>query len=230
MKYAGTDVLKLMTQAKNYNNYLVNYCLDKINKDSKIILDFGAGLGTFSELLAQRGFLVNCIEPDEELAEIIKKKGLTLVESIDSYPDNSIENIVSFNVFEHIEEDQIALKQIQKKLKPGGIFFLFVPADSKLYSSFDKKLGHFRRYDLDNLLEMVRKCNFTIKDYEYFDSLGYILAFIYKIINHRGTISAFSILLFDKIIFPISILSDKVFNKKFGKNIVMILSKEAIDE
>ena len=230
MKYAGTDVLKLMAQAKNYNNYLVNYCLDKINKDSKIILDFGAGLGTFSELLAQRGFSVECIEPDAEQAEIIKKKGLTLVESIDSYPDNSIENIVSFNVFEHIEEDQIVLKQIQKKLKPGGIFFLFVPADSKLYSSFDKKLGHFRRYDLDNLLEMVRKCNFTIKDYEYFDSLGYILAFIYKVINHRGTISAFHILLFDKIIFPVSILSDKVFNKKFGKNIVMILSKEAIYE
>lgn len=230
MKYAGTDVLNLMTKAKNYNNYLVNSCLSKINKNSKTIIDFGAGLGTFSELLAQRGFSVECIEPDAEQAEIIKKKGLTLIESIDNYPDNSIDNIVSFNVFEHIKDDEIVLEQIQKKLKPDGIFFLFVPANSKLYSSFDKKLGHFRRYDLDNLLEMVRKCNFAIKNYEYFDSLGYILAFIYKIINHCGTISAFSILLFDKIIFPISILSDKVFNKKFGKNIVMILSKEAINE
>ena len=140
MKYAGTDVLNLMTKAKNYNKYLVNSCLSKINKNSKTIIDFGAGLGTFSELLAQRGFSIECIEPDAEQAEIIKMKGLTLIESIENYPDNSIDNIVSFNVFEHIKDDEIALEQIQKKLKPDGIFFLFVPANSKLYSSFDKKL------------------------------------------------------------------------------------------
>ncbi len=230
MKYAGTDVLNLMLKAKNYNNYLVEYCINKINTNCKKIIDFGAGLGTFSELLEQRGFSVECIEPDAEQAEIIKNKGLKLVENIEIYPNNSIDNIVSFNVFEHIENDEMVLKQIYDKLKPGGTFFLFVPANSKLYSSFDKKLGHFRRYDLEKLKQLAINCQFIIKSYEYFDCVGYLLAYIYKIINRKGTISKFFIVLFDKVVFPISILLDKIFNKKFGKNIVMILSKESVNE
>ena len=137
MKYAGTNVLKMMTKAKNYNNYLTEFCIEKLDKSHKKIVDFGAGIGTFAELLKKRGYDIECIEPDPEQAEVIKSKGLKLVNSIDEYNDNSIDNIVSFNVFEHIKDDKGVLAQIYKKLKPNGRFFLFVPAISNLYSSFD---------------------------------------------------------------------------------------------
>lgn len=226
MKYAGTNVLKIMRKAFNYNTYLVQICLKNINTNCAKIIDFGAGIGTFSELLKEQGFEIECIETDNSQAEILKTKGFKTSDDINSYQDNSICNIISFNVFEHIDNDKEILERIYKKLKKQGIFFMLVPANSCLYSSFDKQLGHFRRYDTENLINLVKSCNFKIRNFEYFDSLGYILAYIYKIINRTGNISLLSILIFDKLIFPLSVKFDKIFNKNFGKNIILVLTKD----
>ena len=60
----------------------------------------------------------------------------------------------------------------------------------------------------------------------YFDSIGFILAYIYKIINKNGTISEFNIKFYDQYLFKLSRLLDKIFCKIFGKNVVFVLSKK----
>ena len=50
------------------------------------------------------------------------------------------------NVLEHIDDDQGVLRSISDRLEPGGHVAIWVPAFTLLYSPFDAKLGHVRRY------------------------------------------------------------------------------------
>ena len=224
MKYMGIDVLNLMQKAKNYNMYLVDLCLAKLNPSTKM-LDFGAGCGSIATILRDKGFDIECIELDPDLQSVLKEKEFVVFDNILGYQDNSIESIVSFNVFEHIENDKKVLEEIYKKLKPDGKFFFFVPAYSFLYSEFDRKLGHFRRYDLKPVVSILEECGFKILSFEYVDSIGFILALIYKFFRKNGKISIFSILFYDKILLPITKLTDKFYKKKFGKNLAFVLTK-----
>lgn len=226
MDYKGKDVLELMRIAKNYNNAIINLCEKFLKKNDSTILDFGAGVGTLSEIFSKKGYNVDCIENDEKLISLLNEKGFKTKSTINSYADNSIQNIISFNVFEHIYNDFEILNVIYKKLSIGGKFFLFVPAHKFLYSAFDKKLGHFRRYNKHEIESMLYDCGYKIEKSCYFDSLGLFFAYIYKLINKSGTISDIQIKLYDKFVFPVSRIFDYIFLGSFGKNIVIILTKD----
>ena len=60
------------------------------------------------------------------------------------------------NVLEHIEDDNEALMQAKRILKPGGILVLEIPAGPHLYDIYDKFLRHFRRYNLSGLTNQLQ--------------------------------------------------------------------------
>jgi SAM-dependent methyltransferase len=63
-------------------------------------------------------------------------------------PDASVDAVVLLNVLEHIEQDDVAMAQIHRILKPGGVMIAEVPAGPGLYDVYDRHLMHFRRYDM----------------------------------------------------------------------------------
>ena len=65
-KYSGSDVLDLMKSAKQYNNYLSSLCEELVKDKNVKIVDFGAGIGTISEILDQKSFNIECIELEDE--------------------------------------------------------------------------------------------------------------------------------------------------------------------
>jgi SAM-dependent methyltransferase len=64
--------------------------------------------------------------------------------------------IGAFDVLEHIEEDETALAQLYKALKPGGILLLTVPQHPWLWSSVDDYACHERRYSAADILTKVQ--------------------------------------------------------------------------
>lgn len=226
MSYQGTDILELLSSAVNYNNTLADLCLENLLPNCNKIIDFGAGIGTLAEIFRHKGYETECIEKDDNLNNILNNKGFKVFKELNSYKENEIQNLVSFNVFEHIENDEEAFKEVFSKLSKNGKFFLFLPANKFLYSSFDKRLGHFRRYNKSELKTMLKKIGFTIEKSYYFDSIGFVLAYLYKITNKKGTISKFHIKFYDKYLFKLSRFLDRIFCKIFGKNIVLVLSKK----
>ncbi len=77
-------------------------------------------------------------------------------------PDNSVDAVVLLNVLEHIEDDQAALAQVARILKPNGVAIIEVPAGPSLYDVYDKLLLHHRRYRMTDLLRKVRQSDLHV--------------------------------------------------------------------
>lgn len=193
--------------------------------ESKDLIDFGAGTGTFAKRLREESRRVVCIEPDFSQRERLVEAGFEVLPDIDALPDESVPFVFSLNVFEHIEDDQRAIEQIHQKLTPGGALLLYVPAFQCLWSTLDDKVCHRRRYTKKTLRALVRP-KFSIAKLQYVDSLGFIAALTFRLLRKdAASLTAKSIGWYDKWIFPFSRVLDALFHPFFGKNVFVICKK-----
>lgn len=224
--YSGKDNLDVMTNALNYNTYISNLIYSEIRKND-FIVDFGAGNGIFAKSIAKSGFNISCIETDLILITQLCSLGLTVRDCIESFEDESIDYIYSINVLEHIENDSEIIQQMYAKLRADGRILIFVPAFQTLYTSMDKKVGHFRRYNLIKLKNLIKKEGFCIDEAFYVDSIGVIATLIYKLTDSgAGNINLGLLKIYDGWVFPMSRILDKILHRFLGKNIVIIASKK----
>ncbi len=75
-------------------------------------------------------------------------------------PGASVDIVVALNVLEHIDEDDRALREIHRILKPRGLAYIEVPAGPHLHDVYDEVLQHHRRYRLAELLGRTRQAGF----------------------------------------------------------------------
>jgi SAM-dependent methyltransferase len=78
------------------------------------------------------------------------------------FPDNSVDIAILLNVLEHIEDDTLAVRQLFRMLKPGGIAIIEVPAGPELFDIYDELLMHYRRYKLPELRRLFLDSGFSI--------------------------------------------------------------------
>lgn len=75
-------------------------------------------------------------------------------------PTPQYDCIVACEVMEHIEDDAAFLQTAYGFLRDGGQLILSVPAKMKLWSSHDEIVGHVRRYEKVNLVNLFKKQGF----------------------------------------------------------------------
>jgi SAM-dependent methyltransferase len=140
--------------------------------------------------------------------------------NITAVADNSAPCIFALNVIEHIEDDSGAIREIRRKLKPGGILLIYVPAFACLWTGLDEKLGHYRRYTKTSLRRLVEQEGFAIEHLRYADCLGFIAALAFRLLNRSAsTVTATTINFYDHWLFTPSRVLDKLFDRWFGKNV-----------
>ncbi|MFI2105024.1 class I SAM-dependent methyltransferase [Isoptericola sp. NPDC019693] len=68
--------------------------------------------------------------------------------SADALPfaDGAFDVVGAFDVLEHCDREDRVLAEIRRVLRPGGHFLMTVPAYQWLWSDFDVRNGHVRRY------------------------------------------------------------------------------------
>jgi SAM-dependent methyltransferase len=77
-------------------------------------------------------------------------------------PDNCIDIAILLNVLEHIEDDALAVRQLFRILRPGGIAVIEVPAGPELYDIYDELLMHYRRYNMSGLMHLFSDAGFSV--------------------------------------------------------------------
>jgi ubiquinone/menaquinone biosynthesis C-methylase UbiE len=139
---------------RRYLEFLSYYALfPKKNWDT--ILELGCGIGYQSAFLSKIATRVVATDLDEEdiethapgmqkARELLYRLDVKNVDLISCtaenlpFEDNSFNMVYSSHVLEHIPDQQKALKEIYRVLKPGGIHFCVVPTTmEKIYAFFN---------------------------------------------------------------------------------------------
>jgi SAM-dependent methyltransferase len=225
IEYSGRDNLDVMLDAKNYNDFLLKLIRLPAKKNISII-DFGAGGGTFCLPLRAAGYQVACIETDPILSQKLTNAGLKVWDDIAMLEDESIDYIYSLNVLEHIENDDAIVALWHRKLRPGGSLLVYVPAFQVLFTSMDRKVGHYRRYRKQEIDQKLSSAGFHLDMTRYADSIGFFATLVYKLLgSNDGDINPRMLRIYDKWIFPASATLDKLANRLFGKNVYAFATK-----
>ena len=69
----------------------------------------------------------------------------------------------AFDVIEHIEHDNLALKQLVRCVKLGGEVILTVPQHQFLWSSYDENGHHYRRYNRKDLFKKMQEAGLQVR-------------------------------------------------------------------
>ena len=198
------------------------------NKDlwlSYSILEFGAGSGTLAEIWkSELGIVPVCVEIDPKLIQILRAKDFDTYSDIHDTP-NQPNVIYTSNVLEHIKDDVGTLSSLKSVMSPGGLLGIYVPALPFLFSDLDRTFGHWRRYKRRELIQKVEMAGFKINSCFYNDSIGVLASLVIRVFgfsNRFGLGSSKSLVFYDKFIYPISRILDKVlFKRIIGKNLFL---------
>ena len=136
-----------------------------------VFLDIGGGNGFVSKGLIAAGFACALVEPGIDGALAAHARGIdpvicARIEDME-LAAGSFAAAGMFDVLEHIEDEQAALRQVHELLRPGGRLFATVPAYQFLFSADDTTAGHFRRYTLSSLARVLERCGFRTEFASY---------------------------------------------------------------
>ena len=67
------------------------------------------------------------------------------------FASSALDQVICSEVLEHVEDDQAAIDELARVLKPGGIAFVTVPHRKAYFAADDRYVGHFRRYEVDEM-------------------------------------------------------------------------------
>ncbi len=173
----GHAILHSLSHARRYAEWQVAALLSDMGER---VLEIGSGIGNISRLLPKREHLT-VSDFNAEYLEILRSafegNELVSVEKFDLTCDADADRlrglghdtIVCLNVLEHIEDDGAALRRMRGILKPGGRLLLLVPQCKWLFGSYDRLVGHYRRYDPDDLRGKLEEAGFRVRRLQGFN-------------------------------------------------------------
>jgi SAM-dependent methyltransferase len=149
------------------------------------VLEVGCGVGGVLDLLWPRERLFG-IDVDPDVLECARRRFATRPEfgfarldvgrldpaQLETLRAERFDTLVSFNVFEHVEDDALALRALAGALVPGATLALLVPAHPWLYGPYDALDGHFRRYTRRSLDALLRAAGFRPRFVRHFNAVG----------------------------------------------------------
>jgi len=180
---------------KNLLEFVIKKFAKDLDTDCKVI-DIGCGSGTNIKNFSSVYNNIVGMEDSEEAANMAKEKTGKQIykgELPDKIPfeDNSFDLVFLLDVLEHIENDELTLININKKLKQNGYLALSVPAFNFLWNAHDEMFGHKRRYTAGELKNKLTKSGFKVEDISYYNFLLFpIMALVIFLKNKTSLIKS----------------------------------------
>lgn len=130
-------------------------------------VDVGCGMGGNTVVLREMGLQAIGVEYTSTGADIAASRGIPVVRGDGRrlpVADGSVDLVMSTDAWEHIDDDVAVAAETARVLRPGGRVLVAVPAGMALWSGHDVALGHVRRYERDQLADLVRGAGLVIDD------------------------------------------------------------------
>jgi SAM-dependent methyltransferase len=94
--------------------------------------------------------------------------------------------LCAFEVIEHIEDDAAALSAWLSRLVPGGAVLVSVPAWPQRFGTWDRLVGHCRRYTPDQLDSTLREAGCATAEHVLYGwPLGFVTESVRNLISSR---------------------------------------------
>ena len=164
-KTKSTDLVsRVYSYVKSQN---IQTKLGWINKRAPkgILLDYGAGNGSFATAAQKKGWSVDVYEPSATTRKDLENRKLNRIYSLPK--ENTYDVITLWHVFEHLPEPEEALSAFYNALKPGGTLVLAVPNidawDAHHYGPFWAAYDvprHLWHYNKESILHLSKQAGF----------------------------------------------------------------------
>ena len=142
--YAETETAEALDA--QFAAYCAPLDLGDFNPTTSVAGDFGAGSGRWSSRLAPYFSLVYALEPSNGASQVLRKKFtgdpkiVVLQETVgaNSIPAASLDLAMSLGVLHHIPDTALAIKDVSRSIKPGGVFLCY------LYYNLENKPTYYK--------------------------------------------------------------------------------------
>jgi SAM-dependent methyltransferase len=236
MHYPG-DELAAMAEARNYYAWVLAQCRSHIGR---VVLEHGAGIGTFSELLLRevRPERLVALEPAENLVPRLRAHLAGWGERVEIVPSTlerapaelrrrGIDTVVSINVLEHVPDDRATLRLIAELLPAGGCAVLLVPALPWLYGRLDAAFEHHRRYTRRELLAKVAEAGLSVEEARYLNLPGVLSWLVMGRVLRLRRLAPAAVRSYDRWVVPLVARLEQRHPPPLGQSLLVIARREA---
>lgn len=122
-------------ESPNYG-YVIKRAIELSPCANPRVLDYGCGTGTLVAMARRQGYDFHGADTfgagyeawQDQVAEGAEGAIMRIENGRMDVPDNCFDVVVSNQVFEHIDDPPVALREVSRVLKPGGVFLALFPA------------------------------------------------------------------------------------------------------
>ena len=223
----GHKTLERMARLHRYNLWLWSKVAPYVGTR---VLEVGSGMGNMTRYLTCCDLVVaSDVNPaylDELRATFenyarIRVCGFDLgAEPVPADIGSGFDTVLCLNVLEHIEDDLASLRRLHDLLQPGGRIVLIVPSLRSLFGEIDRAIGHYRRYERDELTEKLQSAGFVVEHLSAFNLIGALGWYVNARLLRRRSVPGLQARVHDWLV-PMLRLEDRL-NCSFGLSLLAV--------
>ena len=187
----GKVTLDAMEQAPKFNEWMYESVQPWLGRR---VAELGVGRGNLSKFIRQHEHVLLTDYRTDYLEELqakwqhhpnlrIGKLDMAQRADFEQLRDFAPDSVVFLNVLEHIEDDDAVLVSLFATVPESSRVVVLVPYGMRLYSDFDRQLGHFRRYEKLELERKMSAAGFEVEKQFFFNKFG---VFAWYVANTLG--------------------------------------------
>jgi SAM-dependent methyltransferase len=235
---SGWETLELFANAPAFNRWL----FDRISTFCKgEVLEVGSGIGNISGLLMDKQPKISLSDLRIEYCQFLEKKfaanphlrgvyqiDLSLPDFDSRYPEllYRFDTVIALNVVEHIEQDLRAVQNAKKLLRNEGKLIILVPAGPCLYNTFDRELGHYRRYTKTSVSGLLATARLTQIHANYFNFGGILGWWFSGSVLKKKIIPRSQLKLYNQLV-PFFRMIDQLVGQTAGLSVIAVATNQS---
>jgi SAM-dependent methyltransferase len=196
------------------------------------VLDAGAGIGTFTEILVRDRRSVVVLETEPQFVASIRQRfaandrvsvhegDLTDKTTFAQMP--TVDSVLCLNVFEHVDDDVAAMRNLLDQTRPGGKMVALVPAYPWLFNKMDTAVGHYRRYGKGEFIDHLERAGWEVDRVFRFNAFGIPGWFLGGSLLRRSTPGRSLYKLFDTLVPIFSLLERTLVRGAVGLSLIAV--------